>query len=413
MNANKDFLQHMDSVHRASAGTDRQVFGAGIEPPVGSENSPSLSRVAICSVGELFGGVERHILGILDGLQAKGVVTVLLLFHGGELATQARQQGIETIILPNSNRSLLASSRKLARILEQRHIRILHVHGYKATVFSALARHWYSFAMVKTQHGLPEPQAGRRKRALFAGFYSLLDSATTRIAGATVCYVTEELLEHYRQAHAGLRTTVIPNGVAIMDRRHLQRPPEFCEDCFILTIVGRLAPVKGHHLAIKAIASKDLSPNLHLYIIGMGPCEAKLKALAKELGVAHRVHFLGFRRNIYDYIAYSDGLLMPSLHEGLPYTLLETMALGTPIIASRVGGLAEVLQHGVTALLVSSGDTTALAQAIGRLYGDPELHRRLSENARHLQQAQYSLEAMTKRYLDVYREVLFATGFPS
>jgi glycosyltransferase involved in cell wall biosynthesis len=89
------------------------------------------------------------------------------------------------------------------------------------------------------------------------------------------------------------------------------------------------------------------------------------------------------------------------------------MALGTPIIASRVGGLAEVLQHGVTALLVSSGDTTSLAQAIGRLYGDPELHRRLSENARHLQQAQYSLEAMTKRYLDVYREVLFATGFPS
>jgi glycosyltransferase involved in cell wall biosynthesis len=94
------------------------------------------------------------------------------------------------------------------------------------------------------------------------------------------------------------------------------------------------------------------------------------------------------------------------LHEGLPYTLLEAMALGVPIIASRVGGLEEVLEDGATALLAPVGDHAALARAIARLHADPELRRRLSENARGLQQAQYSLERMTERYLAVYQEAL-------
>lgn len=403
----------MDNVHYPGSEVDGLVTGDVIEPYPGSENTSALRCVAIFSVGELFGGVERHILSLISGLKANGVITILFLFHEGELANQARQRGIRIIILPNPNRFMLATCRKLARILMQQGVQIVHVHGYKATVFCALARYWYPFAMIKTEHGLPEPQAGRRTRAVLARFYSLLDSAATRIAGATVCYVTRDLLAHYRQAHAGLRTRVIPNGVAIMDRGQLQHPPEFSDDCFNLAIVGRLDPVKGHDLAMKAIADNGLSPNLHLHIIGVGPCEAKLKALAKDLGIAHRVHFLGFQRNIYDYIAYSDVLLIPSLHEGLPYTLLEAMALGTPIIAARVGGLAEVLQDSVTALLVPSGDTTALAQAIGRLHANPELRHQLGKNARHLQQAQYSLEAMTKHYLDVYREVLLAAHFPS
>jgi glycosyltransferase involved in cell wall biosynthesis len=362
--------------------------------------------VAICSVGELFGGVERHILGILSGFRARGVTALLLLFHDGELAAQAREQGIEPVILPDRNRRLLATSRQLARILEQREIRVIHVHGYKATVFCTLARLWYPCAMVKTEHGLPEPMSGRPMRALRDRLYHLLDSAATRMAGATVCYVTKELLAHYQRAHSGLQVMTIPNGVASMDRHQLWRPPELHEDRFNLAVVGRLDTVKGQHLAIRAVAAEGLHPDLHLYIVGVGPCESELRELAETHRIAHRVHFLGFRRNVYDYIAHCHALLMPSLHEGLPYTLLEAMALGTPLIASRVGGLAEVLQDGVTALLIPPGDATALAQAIVRLHDDPELRRRLGEHAQRLQQARYSLEAMAARYLGVYRRAL-------
>lgn len=370
--------------------------------------APSLTSVAICSVGELFGGVERHILGFLSGLRARGISTLLLLFHDCELAGQAREQWIETVILPSRNRSLLTTSRQLARLLEQRQIRLVHVHGYKATVVCALARQSYSFALVKTEHGLPEPMAATPTRMLRDRLYHLLDNTATRMVGAAVCYVTEELLIHYRRAHSDLRATVIPNGVGSMDRRQLQCPPEMREDRFNLAVVGRLDTVKGHQVAIEAVAAQGLPPDLYLQIVGLGPCEPALRALAKARGIAHRVHFVGFRRNVYDYIAHCHALLIPSLHEGLPYTLLEAMALGTPIIASRVGGLAEVLRDGVTALLVPPGDATALARAIVGLHDDPELRRRLGENAQRLQQAHYSLEAMAERYLSVYRELLTA-----
>ncbi|MFO1431852.1 MAG: glycosyltransferase family 4 protein [Candidatus Competibacteraceae bacterium] len=387
-----------------------QPFNKGIDPSEKTGPATSLQTVAICSVGELFGGVERHILGLLSGLRTQGITILLLLFHDGELAAQAREQGIEPIILLNRNRSLLTTSRQLAGILKQQQIRIVHVHGYKATVFCALARYWYAFTIVKTEHGLPEPMSGKPLQVLRDRSYHFLDSLATRLAGATVCYVTEELRTHYRRAHAGLHGRVIPNGVANIDRLQLQHPPELGEDWFNLTIVGRLDRVKGHHLAIEALAAPGLPPEAHLHIVGTGPCEAELRTLAETRDIAHRVHFLGFRRDVYGFIAHCHALLMPSLHEGLPYTLLEAMALGTPIIASRVGGLAEVLQDGVTALLVPTGDTAALAQAIIRLQSDLELRRCLGEQARRLQQARYSLEAMTARYLAVYQELLLSGG---
>jgi glycosyltransferase involved in cell wall biosynthesis len=264
--------------------------------------------------------------------------------------------------------------------------------------------------MVKTEHGLPEPMGGGPIRSLRNRLYYFSDRGATRIAHATVCYVTENLRTYYRHAHSGLRTRVIPNGVATMDRSQFPRPPEMCDDWFNLVIVGRLDIVKGHHLAIEAIAAGSIPRDIHLHIVGVGPCEEELRTLAEARGVTNRVHILGFRRNIYDYIAHCNILLMPSLHEGLPYTLLEAMALGIPIIASRVGGLAEVIQDEVTGLLVPSQDALALTQSIRRLYDDPALRSQLGDQARHLQQAKYSLEAMIENYLVVYRELVASSG---
>jgi glycosyltransferase involved in cell wall biosynthesis len=162
--------------------------------------------------------------------------------------------------------------------------------------------------------------------------------------------------------------------------------------------------VKGHHLAIEALASGHAPAEADLHILGEGPRREALAALAAARGVQGRVHLLGYRRNAYDYIANCDVLLMPSLHEGLPYTLLEAMALGVPVIASRVGGLAEVVQDGATGLLVRRDDTGELAAAISRLHRDPALAARLAESGRRLQRARYSQKAMTASYLEVYRD---------
>lgn len=362
-------------------------------------------QVAICSVGELFGGVERHVLGLLGGLQVHGIEALLILFHDGELAAQARDQGIEPIILSNRNHSLWSTSQALAGILRRRQIRVVHVHGYKATVFCALARSSYSFAMVKTEHGLPEPMAARPLQRFRDRLYHFFDSVATRMAAGVVCYVTEDLRAHRTPGHAGLRTTVIPNGVASMDRPQFARPAELRKDCFNLAIVGRLDTVKGHHVAIRALSAQEAPPDAHLQFIGVGPSEPGLRTLAQTLGLADRVHFLGFRRNVYDYVAHCDVLLIPSLYEGLPYTLLEAMALGAPIVASRVGGLAEVLQDGITALLTPPGDPAAIAHAIAELHRRPEYRRQLGENAQRLQRTVYSIGEMSARYQALYQSV--------
>jgi glycosyltransferase involved in cell wall biosynthesis len=359
--------------------------------------------IGVCTVGELFGGVERHVLGLLISLQTRGIRTLLILFHEGELAIQARAQGIEPVILSDRNSALLTTSRRLAQIFRQSGVTVVHAHGYKATVFCALARGWHRFALVKTEHGLPEPMAAGLIHTWRNRLYSSLDIVATRISGATVCYVTEDLRASYRKAHSGLPTTVISNGVERMDRRQFPRPAEMREGWFNLLVVGRLDTVKGHHFAVEALAADSLSPEAHLHLLGLGPREQQLRELSESLGVAHRVHILGFRRNVYDYIANCNALLMPSLHEGLPYTLLEAMALGTPIIASRVGGLAEVMKDTGAGLLVPPRDVKALGQAIRKLHDNPTLRAQLGDLARQLQRSKYSLEAMTDRYIALYR----------
>ncbi len=366
------------------------------------------ASVAICSVGELFGGVERHILGLIDGLQGLGVETLLVLLNDNELATQARNKGITPVILPGSNLRLPATSRALADILRQRGIEIVHVHGYKASVLCAVARLWHRFATVRTEHGQPEAIAGSRLRTLLNHVYHYLDTTATRATGATVCYVTKDLAADRMKAHAGLHTAVIPNGMENLDEGSFVRPPEYSATAFNLAIVGRLDAVKGHATAIDALATAG--PEVQLHIIGSGPTETQLRQQVQETGTGTRVHFHGFRRDIYAYLAHCDALLMPSLHEGLPYTLLEAMALGRPIIASRTGGLAEVIEDGESGLLTPVGDADALAGAITRLAQDADLCQRLGRHARQVQQSRFSLDGMARRYCEQYRAALTRSG---
>jgi glycosyltransferase involved in cell wall biosynthesis len=365
-----------------------------------------LKSIAICTVGELFGGVERHVLAMLRALPAQGISVLPILFHNGELAARMRELGIEPVILPDDNIRLIRTSKQLARLLQERGIQIVHAHGYKATVCCALARRWHPFALVKTEHGLPEHGAAYSPGALRSRLYHSLDRLATNRSRATLCYVTQDLLTRDRGLRPGVAVHVVRNGTSEMDPRQWARPTEFRSGRFNALTLGRLEPVKALHLAIDAICARDLPPDVHLHIIGSGPCEGALRKRSDSLGVASRVHFLGYRRDIYGFIAHCDALLIPSMHEGLPYTVLEAMALGRPIIATRVGGLAEVLEHEVTALLVPSLDVGAIVHAIARLHDSPELGVRLGAQAQRVQRALYSLRAMSEHYQEIYRTVL-------
>jgi glycosyltransferase involved in cell wall biosynthesis len=162
--------------------------------------------------------------------------------------------------------------------------------------------------------------------------------------------------------------------------------------------------VKGLEYAIRAVAGLDPELKVVLNIIGTGPLVGELKALAEELGVGDRVRFLGFKDNVYDYLAHIDVLIMPSMHEGLPYTILEAMSLGVPIIASRAGGLVEAIDDNENGLLVPVGDIVALSKMISILERNRDTGEKLSILGRASQIKKYSLGTMGAGYRNSYEQ---------
>jgi glycosyltransferase involved in cell wall biosynthesis len=360
--------------------------------------------VCIVAPGELFGGVETQILDLVRVLSEQRESTLsVALFHDLELAGQLRELGCNPVILSARHPYDPAPVKGLTRLIDGGRADVLHLHGYRATISAALCRSSHGYSIIKTVHGLTEPGSNlfnRTKSRLFRQ----LDDKATRHTRAHVCYVTADIMGRCDQAHRSLDRRVIHNGIAPLSPEGRSRPAELTPSAFNVGIVGRVTEVKGIAHALRAMAQVGVQSRLQLHVLGTGPLRDELAGESARLGLSERVHFHGFQRNILDWIAHLDALLMPSLHEGLPYTLLEAMSLGVPTVASRVGGLAEVLVDGRTGLLIEVGDEAGLAAALTRLAEDPELARRLGAASATVQREAYTLSRMADEYLEVYAQ---------
>ncbi len=366
----------------------------------------SLPVVAMCSVGELFGGVERHLLGMCEWFARRGTTPLLILFHDRELAAQARALGFSPVILESSGSFDLSVPRRLADILQRKNVNLVHAHGYRAMVNTALARRYHDFAVVRTVHGLVEPSRLFSLQWIKSHLYNWLEKTASSRSEATVCYVTEDLRQRRKSSDGGRKTLTVYNGIDPVDRTRYSRPSDLAEGAFNFAAVGRVSAVKGLETILLAMKDLDPASGAVLNIIGTGPATAELQALASDLQLGQRVRFLGFKKNVYDYLTHVDALVMPSRHEGLPYTILETMSLGTAIIASRVGGLAEVLVHGETALLVEAGDAAGWTEAMADLLADSSKVDGLGAAGFKKQTQSFTLDSMGASYWQVYLEKL-------
>lgn len=359
-------------------------------------------RIAIVAPGEIFGGAERQILTLMRALQLRGSAIRLLVFHEGELARRARSAHIATQVLGARVLLDVASLRELRRSLTAFQAEVVHLHGYRAAVYCGLVG-GRDRAAVKTEHGSLEVPSQRLLERLKLGLYKRLETWATRRLGAHVVYVTEDLRRD--SAPEDLQASVIHNGIESLDPQQTAKPPEYEAGYVNIATVGRLEAIKGLDYALRAMTRPGMPAATRLHIVGSGPLLAELLALARNLGIQDRVGFLGFRENVYDYIAHADALLMPSLHEGLPYTILEAMALRTPILASRVGGLAEVLVHEESALLFEPASDAAIAAAVARLCQDSSLSTSLTTRALADCQRRFSADAMADSYLALFNTI--------
>ncbi|MCK5924166.1 MAG: glycosyltransferase family 4 protein, partial [Methylococcales bacterium] len=209
------------------------------------------------------------------------------------------------------------------------------------------------------------------------------------------------------RCHLIYSTVDLDSVVSSQSRTELRAEMGLADDDLLLLAVGRLDHRKGFDVLIEALGqlkSRKLKPTL--YIAGAGPERAKLEALVKTCGLEDQVHMLGQIPHSGRVLQATDIAVMPSRAEGLGIAGLEAMAAGKPLVASRVGGLKEIVDEGVSGVLVSPEDPVALANALASLLENPSLRCEMGVQGPLRVEALFSPKKMVDDYIALYRDVL-------
>ncbi len=177
-------------------------------------------------------------------------------------------------------------------------------------------------------------------------------------------------------------------------------------DARTVGVVASLIPRKGHRFLLEALKNMEATSGpIHLLLAGEGPLEAELRAQSLEMGLAERVHFLGFRRDIPEIVCAMDVFVLPSLKEGLSIAVMEAMALEKPVVCSAIAGLPEVVRDGQTGFLVPPGDSLALQNALEKLFADENLRAQIGREARRFLEAHFEQNACLDAMESYFRRI--------
>lgn len=359
--------------------------------------------------GSGWAGIESHLASLFPALADVGVHPTLVTFSEGPLADRIRDTGSAVQVISRTGRLDVTTLYRLARLLRELRPQVVHMHGYVAILYGSLASLISGVGRrVVTLHASPTPAPGegRKLRAFLTAAYQ-----TMKVSRARSIAVSADV----KETHVRLRgideesVIVVRNGIDVAGVARYRSRGERCQlglpdDCFLIGVVGRIDENKGHAYLIDALRQLGSHrEDVHVAVLGTGALEAQIKSLVARKGLSARVHFLGFRSNALEFMSAFDLLVIPSLHEGIPYTLLEAMALGIPVVATAVGGIPEVLEHAETGLLVEPGDSHAIARSIARLIQDESLRRTLSEAAIRSVERDFSRERMAASTAAAYQ----------
>lgn len=194
----------------------------------------------------------------------------------------------------------------------------------------------------------------------------------------------------------------VPNGVPDLPLNTLAAAKQ-PDGILFIGSVGRLDAMKAHDVLLRAIAQID---NVHVEILGEGEQRTALEKLAVELGIHHRVSLPGWVEQPRDRLSHYDVFVLPSRSEGFPLAIVEAMLAARPVIATRVGSVAEAVIHGETGLLIEKNDVDGLVAALRSLKDDPALRDRMGQHGREVAIAQFTAAQMTQRYEEIWQKVL-------
>jgi sugar transferase (PEP-CTERM/EpsH1 system associated) len=281
---------------------------------------------------------------------------------------------------------------RLARHFRREEPEVVHTHDQRALFYAGPAA-WLAGVprIVHTRHGRDIHATARQTRMI---------RQLAKLVDRFVCVSDEVAALSREQGIGGERLHTILNGIDL--GRFGTRGPDPAGP---VVTVARLSSEKDVANLVRASAIAALRvPELRVEVAGGGPCRAELERLAAELGVADRIAFLGEVGDVPAVLARARMLVLPSRSEGIPLTVLEAMACGLPVLATRVGGLPEVVEDGTTGLLVPPADPAALAEAMAALWDDPDRRDRMGRAGRRRAADRFDVRRMVAQYESLYRE---------
>jgi glycosyltransferase involved in cell wall biosynthesis len=358
-------------------------------------------RILHLEAGSQLSGGPRQLLYLLEGLAARGVDNTLLCPAHSPLVEAARPHArVVPVAMQRWRRIplLLALTRTLA---SGNPPDLLHIHSRRgADYVGGLAARVAALPCVLSRRvAYPEPTlVARTKYRLFHRVVAISEGIRQGLLAAGVA-------DHRL---ACVRSAIDPGPwQTAPDRAALEGEFRIPPGSLVAGAVGRLVSTKGHTLLLTALARLAADfPRLHLVVFGVGPLEAELADQSARLGLAERVHLVGFRQDLERWLPSLDLVVHPALMEGLGVSLIQAAAAGIPIVASRTGGIPEIVREGENGLLVAPGDAQGLARAMAELLGNPERRRILGLRGRQIVHQEFSLGAMVEGNLAVYRQLL-------
>lgn len=375
------------------------------------------------------GGPAIHVANLAAGLEPLGYETTLVagsLARGEDsMAFLADRLGVSVLAVPEMEREVsplndTRSIRRLASLIREIRPHILHSHTAKAGAIARAAALVVGEArpplVVHTFHGhVLKGYFGRARTAFFRRVESVLASASDVLVAVSP-EVRDELVE--LGVAPRRKFVVIPLGIPLeerlggpeagLDLRHAYGIPEHA---FVVGWVGRMTGVKDTGALLRiAAALRARGIDAVLCMVGDGPERERLEQLAHDLGIARSVYFAGYQVEVAPFYSLFDAFLLPSVNEGTPVSAIEALASGTPVVATRVGGVPDVVRDGIDGFLVESGDLAGATDRLAALARQPSLRRRLGAAGRERVRARYSVDRLVRDVDRLYRSLLEAKG---
>jgi len=365
-----------------------------------------------------YGGGERYLELLFDRLDRARYRALLICQEPGPFIGRMKERGVETRVVHLSPLFNPIALWRLVQLLVQERVTILQTHGARANFYGRIAGHLAGVpVIISTVHNSLKDYEVRSFRR---GLYRFLLRLTLPLVHRIICVSDAnrwDLVEECPAAEARIQTVyngVDPSAFPSQPTRKKVREELGIGPGPVLVTIARLTEQKGHCYLLQTLPSLlETWPQLCCLFVGEGELRDQLHRLAVELAVERSCRFVGVREDIADILAAGDVVVLPSLSEGFPFVLLEALAMGCPVVASRVNGVPELIEDHKTGLLVPARDSPALTTAIRVVLSDPAAASKMGAAGRAVVRERFTVDQMVANTTAIFDAAMQDAGVRS